>query len=223
MSSDVHDHVSLNIDVLGHLTVMRGGVRRELPRSRKTRGLVAYLAVTRRVHRRDDLCALFWEGATDPRSELRWSLTKIRAVIGTALGVSADGVGLAQGSVSVDAAVFRSVADQPIAEQGVADALNLWRGVPLADVEVDGQPAFQAWVAAEREALSTIRTNLLKAAVDFAWANPERALVAARRLVAHEPWNEWGHARVVQLLERFGRMAEARDFGVYSASIERRV
>jgi len=212
MSSVGTERVGLTIEVLGQLVVKRDGIRHDLPRSRKTRGLLAYLAFSGRPHRRDDLCALLWEGATDPRGELRWSLAKIKAAIGASLEVSPDGVGLSTDGLFVDVTAFLSLAQGPLTQQNVTEALALWRAAPLADLDVEGQPAFQAWVAAEREALGLIRIKLLKAGVELAWAEPEAALSAARRLVAQEPWSEWGHARVIQLLERCGRMTEAASY-----------
>jgi DNA-binding SARP family transcriptional activator len=52
--------------VLGNLTVIKNGVRLNLPRSKRTRALLAYLAITARPHRRDRLCALFWSLPDDP-------------------------------------------------------------------------------------------------------------------------------------------------------------
>ncbi|GAB2895906.1 hypothetical protein GCM10027093_34440 [Paraburkholderia jirisanensis] len=200
--------------------VMQRGERCALPASRKTRGLLAYLALAQRPCRRDELCDLLWDGASDPRGELRWSLAKIKLAIGAWLDVSQDGVALVSKSLCVDGVSFRALAREPLSQQNIAKALALWRGTPLADVEVGGQQSFQAWLAAERETLAGLRTNLLKAAVDLAWTHPEDALCAARRLVAAEPWNEWGHARVVQLLERCGRVCEATD---YAAATRRRL
>jgi DNA-binding SARP family transcriptional activator len=208
----VDSHANLSVGILGQLIVMRDGVRSELPASRKTRGLLAYLALMQRPCRREELCDLLWEGAADPRSELRWSLAKIKLAVGTWLKTSTDGVEFISDGLSVDSIAMRSLALQPMSEQRIAQALSLWRGPPLLDVEVRGQQAFQTWLAAERDSLAALRTNLLKSAVDLAWARPEDALSAARRLVAAEPWNEWGHARVVQLLERCGRVGEAADY-----------
>src|SRR5579859_345041 len=70
------------IGVLGPLLVTRDGLRKDLPRSRKTRGLLAYLALMPQACRREDLCDLLWDGTADPRSELRWSLAKIKAAVG---------------------------------------------------------------------------------------------------------------------------------------------
>src|SRR5512134_3666957 len=63
------------------MEVVRGGERVELPPSRKTRGLLAYLALTGRAHRRERLCGLLWDVADDPRGALRWSLSRLRAVV----------------------------------------------------------------------------------------------------------------------------------------------
>ena len=70
----------LQIGVLGELTVALDGKPVPLPASKKTRALLAYLAVVGRPLRRDHLCALLWEGPDDPRAALRWSLHKIRRI-----------------------------------------------------------------------------------------------------------------------------------------------
>src|SRR5262245_4886035 len=70
----------LEIRVLGALSASRDGRSLSLPASRKTRALLAYLAVVGRPTRRDHLCELFWEIPDDPRASLRWSLHKIRKI-----------------------------------------------------------------------------------------------------------------------------------------------
>jgi DNA-binding SARP family transcriptional activator len=183
---------NLAIGVLGPLVVTLDGLQRDLPRSRKTRGLLAYLALARRACRREDLCDLLWEGTADPRSELRWSLAKIRAAVGPWLQVSRDGITLAHENLLIDADTFRDMARQPLCGESIAEALTAWRGPPLADVEVRGHHAFEVWLSAERDFLASLRTRLLKAAVDCAWADPEDALSAARRLVSENPWGRVG-------------------------------
>ena len=71
----------LRVSVLGNLAVSRDGMRMQLPPSKKTRALLAYLAVTDRPHSRDRLCAMFWPVPDDPRAALRWSLTRLRPLI----------------------------------------------------------------------------------------------------------------------------------------------
>ena len=75
----------LEIRTLGGLAVIRDGESVTLPASRKTRALLAYLAVTARSHRRERLCELFWELPDDPRGALRWSLAKIRPLVDDAV------------------------------------------------------------------------------------------------------------------------------------------
>ena len=77
------DH-TLSLRLLGTLEVMRAGERIELPRSRKTRALLAYLVITQRPHRRQRLCDLLWEIPNDPRAALRWSLSKLRPLVNDA-------------------------------------------------------------------------------------------------------------------------------------------
>jgi DNA-binding SARP family transcriptional activator len=72
---------ALQLRVLGDLEVIRGDAVLELPPSRKTRGLLAYLALTDRPLRREQLCELLWEIPDDPRGSLRWSLSKIRKLV----------------------------------------------------------------------------------------------------------------------------------------------
>jgi len=71
----------LFLHFLGEVRVLRDGTMLELPPSRKTRALLAYLVVTGRAHRRERLCSLLWDLPDDPRGALRWSLSKLRALV----------------------------------------------------------------------------------------------------------------------------------------------
>jgi hypothetical protein len=61
----------LRVSVLGSLAVLHHHMRMLLPPSKKTRALLAYLAVTACPHSRDRLCAMFWPVPDDPRAALR--------------------------------------------------------------------------------------------------------------------------------------------------------
>ena len=71
----------LHVSVLGKLALVRDGGRISLPPSKKTRALLAYLAVTARPHRRERLCAMLWNIPNDPRAALRWSLSRLRPLV----------------------------------------------------------------------------------------------------------------------------------------------
>jgi hypothetical protein len=66
--------------LLGPLTATRQGLDIPMPSSRKVRALLGYLALAPRPKLRSHLCELLWDVANDPRSELRWCLTKLRTV-----------------------------------------------------------------------------------------------------------------------------------------------
>jgi len=65
----------LIIQTLGDLEVRRAGRSLLLPPSKKTRALLAYLAVTGRAHRRERLCSLLWD-VTDDLPEAERLLTE---------------------------------------------------------------------------------------------------------------------------------------------------
>ena len=72
---------AMTIRVLGDFEVLKGTERQELPHSRKTRALLAYLILSGRRHRRDRLCNLLWDVPDDPRASLRWSLSHLRSLV----------------------------------------------------------------------------------------------------------------------------------------------
>ena len=57
----------LAIKYLGDFQVLRDGGEVNLPPSRKTRALLAYLSLNQRRFRRDFLCDLLWEIPDDRR------------------------------------------------------------------------------------------------------------------------------------------------------------
>jgi DNA-binding SARP family transcriptional activator len=76
----------LLLHLLGDTALLCNGAPRPLPKSRKTRALLAFLAMQARPVRREALCDLLWESAADPRAALRWSLSKLRPLLETPSG-----------------------------------------------------------------------------------------------------------------------------------------
>ncbi|TIM59775.1 MAG: alpha/beta hydrolase, partial [Mesorhizobium sp.] len=112
--------IPLRVRLLGELQLVGAdGKALALPASRKTRALLGYLIATGQVHRRERLCDLFWDGPDDPRAELRWSLSKIRALLGDGsrarLVADRERVGIELGDALVDHAVVRSLAASSVA------------------------------------------------------------------------------------------------------------
>ncbi|MEO8505323.1 MAG: AAA family ATPase [Acidobacteriota bacterium] len=204
----------LRIRLLGGLEVERDGELLPLPASKKTRALLAYLAVEAAPQSRQRLCELFWEGPVDPRAELRWSLSKLRSLVDTAsalclraererialdlrpesVDVLARRLALAPGMTSVSTAVLESTGAQ-------------WHGEFLEGLELPDCHRFHQWLAARRESSRNEQAALL--AELSARADPAEALRHARAWLAIEPLDERAHARVIVLLGRAGKQHEA--------------
>jgi len=206
----------LQIRVLGALEVARTGARVELPRSRKTRALLAYLALTPREHRREWLCQLLWPGVDDPRGALRWSLSRLRPVVSDSgrgpLGASHDAVQLETKDVEVDALRMRRLTGaDPLGARtdALAEAAGLFRGDPLEGLDLPDAPDFQAWCVAQREELRRAEIRILDVLVDRLRPTPDEAVPYAQRRVRLDRDDEGGHVRLVEVLAAAGRGREA--------------
>jgi DNA-binding SARP family transcriptional activator/tetratricopeptide (TPR) repeat protein len=207
---------SLEIRLLGELEVRRAGRVLALPHSKKTRALIGYLVATRRPHSRDQLCELFWDGPDDPRGALRWSLTKIRSLLGDAESVHliADRERIAfdpAGAVVDLVAVHQDVGADPAtaSTEALSRAAGLFRGEFLDGADLPACYRYHEWWVAERESLRGLRTRILSVLVGRLHDQPESALASARTLVQIDPFSEAAHIAVIQLLNALGRTREA--------------
>jgi DNA-binding SARP family transcriptional activator len=208
----------LRVSVLGNLAVLRHNTRMQLPPSKKTRALLAYLAVTARAHSRDRLCAMFWAIPDDPRAALRWSLTRLRPLVDESdcqrIVADRETVGLDLGHVTVDISTLRgaarngtdSMSTDALRQATAALEGDFPEGVDLPDCHV-----FQSWCTGEREETRRLRVRLLTALVARLEDVPEEALPHARALSTLEPANETAQATLVRLLRATGRQREAEE------------
>jgi DNA-binding SARP family transcriptional activator len=143
-----------------------------LPRSKKCRALLGYLAVTGRAHRRDRLCDLFWDVADDPRGGLRWTLSRLRSVLPDGkevLQTDRESVQLCQDSLSVDATRLAALDGTDLSEVPTPRLQQLaaqYRGELLEGLELTDFLDFTAWCVAEREELRRTQCAVLKELVD---------------------------------------------------------
>jgi DNA-binding SARP family transcriptional activator len=208
---------SLEIRILGELAVVRAGRAVELPASKKTRALLAYLVTTGRPHLRERLCDLLWPGPDDPRAALRWSLTKIRALLDDhgATRILADRERVAYEPVQAvcDLVEVRAAIAPGLASVS-ADVLEAmaarFRGELLEGLDLPDAYRFHEWCVAEREAARAVRVAILTALVERRAGDPEAALRYARERVTVDPLCEAAHVTVVRLLTDLGRKREAQ-------------
>jgi DNA-binding SARP family transcriptional activator/tetratricopeptide (TPR) repeat protein/DNA polymerase III delta prime subunit len=208
---------ALKLRFLGEIAIERGERSLELPQSRKTRALLAYLVLNRRPQRRDRLCSLFWDVADDPRGALRWSLSRLRPLVDGSkrqrLVTDREHVSFDCDGVWVDVLAVRDQA-KALASNASTKALKamaeLFRGEFLEGLELPDFDEFQAWCIAEREQSRRLRVELLTEIVERLSADRGAALPYAKALVQTDPLNETAHASLVGLLLAEGRGKEAR-------------
>jgi DNA-binding SARP family transcriptional activator len=177
----------LRLSLLGPPQVTLGDVPVRFTR-RKALALLGYLAVTGRVHTRDELAALLCDEGSDgeARKGLRNALADLSAPLGDYLLVTRETLALRNGcSHWLDVAEFEATltsaiaADDPAALEG---AVGLYRGELLAGPAPRGAPLFEEWLLLERERLrALLAEGLLALAEALARRGPPPPPPAAPR------------------------------------------
>ena len=193
----------LTIRLLGDTTIACGEAARALPKSRKTRALLTFLALEAGPHRRERLCDLLWDSAADPRAALRWSLAKLRPVLetprGQALRTDAGLIGLDPSLVTVDVLQVSAPLQQPLevlpdAQLGSIETA-LAAGLPH-DLDLAGSDRFQLWIEGQREVMRSLHRRVLDEQAARACQGDE-ALARARKRAAHDPLDTAANAHLL--------------------------
>jgi DNA-binding SARP family transcriptional activator len=188
-------------------------------RTRKDRALLAYLALSEgRRHHRSRLAALLWgDVAGDPRQSLRQSLMGI-AQAGLALDAGRDHVRLDPARLAVDALDLRQLL-QSDAIRELERAVALYSGPLLEDLGPIA-PAFDDWLTVERERLAAAVVEAHRRLLDLyaAAGMPGRAIPAASRLVAGDPYREEARCELMLLYAECGHtQAAIAQYEAYAA------
>jgi DNA-binding SARP family transcriptional activator/TolB-like protein/Tfp pilus assembly protein PilF len=210
-------HPGLRIRVLGPLTVSRDGVPASLPRSRKVRGLLAFLALEPNAQSRSRLCDLFWDVPNDPRGELRWCLSKLRGVLDDGerhrvVTAGQDLIALDLSDCIVDAIEVERVVAQGIAQipsERLKELRDLEGGDLLEGMQLEESPEFSAWLSARRQRHRAIRIDVLR---ELTARAPRGSSDAFRHLEAWlqvAPFDQRAHELVLDALSKSGRAPEA--------------
>lgn len=218
----------LTLHVLGPLELVRGDRPVPLPRSRKTRALLGYLALARRPLRRERLCELLWDGPDDPRAALRWSLSKLRGLLDDEqhqrLHADRQSVRLDVAHLDVDGLFVAAKAGLlgELDDDELVRVLGRLRGELLEGLEVPHCPTYEAWLIAQRHAFRDLHVAVIDALAERWSAEPERVLPLARRRVELNPRDDASHLALLECLARAGRRAEAeQQFEVFRETFAR--
>jgi DNA-binding SARP family transcriptional activator/tetratricopeptide (TPR) repeat protein len=201
------DQVTLRLRLIGRMDAWGLASERVLPRVRKTRGILAVLAMSAgRAVLRSRLTGLFW--STRDREQARASLRQSLHELGQALGpcgqvllATRETATLVGDRLWVDATeVLRLGAAEPA-------ALDVVEGPLLEDL--DGlDPAFDTWLLEERRRFRERARSLAEGHFSAHDAAEARA-VAARRITAIDPAHEPGWLALMQALAELGDRAGA--------------
>jgi TolB-like protein/DNA-binding SARP family transcriptional activator len=207
----------LMIHLLGEMTIRRLGEARTLPPSRKTRALLAYLALQPRRQRRENLCQLIWEGPSDPRAALRWSLSKLKPLLstdeGTVLIVDRDGVELDRARCRVDVIAIRSALQERDGEPTTSELQGFDHELQagcLTGLHGVGGAELQLWIESEREAVRKLHRQVLDLLIERSSDAPRDALPLARKRVALDPLHTPFNLDLLRLLLEVSGLSEAQ-------------
>lgn len=206
---------TLTLRLFGGIMVLRDGTAVDLPQSRKTRALLAYLAATNTAQRRDRLCELFWDLPDDPKGSLRWSLSRLRPLVDDKQHVRlrADRQTAVLDLSDVDVDLQRVRVAARAAETLPIDELrrvgDLVEGAPLAALDLPECLGYQAWLIAERESARQAGKQVLRALVARLDRGSNEQLAYARNLAALAPEDEDAQAALIAALVSADRRTEA--------------
>jgi DNA-binding SARP family transcriptional activator len=207
----------LQVRLLGPPGVSRNGEPVPLPRSRKVRGLLAFLALEPKAVSRSRLCDLFWDVPNDPRGELRWCLSKLRGVLDDedrrrVVSRGPDLVTLDLSDCRVDALeVLRAAATnvEQASDEQLTEIARLIGGDLLEGEELDAGAELAAWLAARRQQLRAAHVAIVS---ELSARAPRGSSDAFRHLEAWlriAPFDQRAHEVVLDALSAAGRAPEA--------------
>ncbi len=206
----------LEVRLFGSLEVVRDGQVASLPQSKKTRALLAYLAVTGRAHRRERLCDLLWDVADDPRGALRWSLSKLRRVVdddARRIVANRETVAFESAGARIDSAELASGVARGVSSLSTDELEQLAimaRGEFLEGLDLPDFHEFAAWCVAERERARERQATVFGELVERLAGEPRRALPHVRRWVQSDAFSVPAKAALLRVLVGAGKLAEAQ-------------
>ena len=214
---------NVGIRLLGALSVSADGKPVPLPRSRKVRALLAYLALAPRPLGRSQLCELLWDVPNDPRGELRWSLSKIRSVIGPRVVTDGDAISLDLSGCTIDALEVDRAARagvESMDRERQRELVALIEGEFLEGLEIERSPAFSSWLTAQRRRFRACEAALLEQLATR--SDGEEAFGYLDKWLQLAPFDRRVHELLLTRLAAGGRIREgeqhlSRAIGLFEA------
>lgn len=200
----------LELRLLGPLKLLRAGAAETLPPSRKVRALLAYLALASRPVPRERLCSLLWQVPDDPRGELRWCLSKLRALLDDPAHrrvlACDDGIALDLAGCDVDVLRLLAAAEAGFGRLGDTELQSLTAAAEqefLEGTELAQSIEFEHWVASRRSEFRSFEIALVAETARRTARGTPAGWAAARRWIELSPFDIGAHARfLAELYDR---------------------
>jgi DNA-binding SARP family transcriptional activator/TolB-like protein len=208
---------ALQIRVLGPLDVCRHGESVPLPRSRKVRALLAFLALGEGAASRSRLCDLLWDVPNDPRGELRWCLSKLRGVLDgddrtRVVAIGTERISLDLSDCLVDALevdrALRGGAEHLTPER--MTELREWFGGDLLEgLQIDGSPEFNAWLSGQRQRYRALHVSVLRQLALRAPADSDERMRCLHDWLGRAPFDLQAHEVMLAALVKRRSLRDA--------------
>lgn len=198
----------MELRLLGPIALVDGDRSLTLPRSRKTRALLGYLAAGEKAVRRERLCELLWDIPDDPRAALRWSLSKLRALLGTSIVADREAVQLDLDQLDTDFHRMKRAATGSCASLSTAEleTLAATSGDFLEGLDLPHCDGFNAWRTAIAEDVRRWRCAIWRE-LSQRDLPAERLLPFARAWLECAPGDVEAQANLMRCLQAAGRQA----------------
>lgn len=219
---------SLSIRLLGPLAIMRDDVPVVLPSSRKLRALLAYLALAPHPVSRSRLCELLWDVPNDPRGELRWCLSKLRAALDEAglrrVETDGDMVSLRLDDVHVDALDAASAVAEGVQTLDLVRLQAIsqhFAGDFLDGLELDRSPHFGSWLTAQRRRFSACHVAVLEHIIGLLPRGADEAGAYIDKWLELAPFDGRAHVALLENLARRGQIGAGEEHLATAAELFR--
>ncbi|BFM13248.1 hypothetical protein R50072_34010 [Simiduia litorea] len=186
--------MNITIKTLGEFRLFKNNEEISLPKSKRSRALLAFLAMTARPHRRDRLCEIFWEIPNDPRGALRWSLSKIRPLINDTtterLIADRERVALLTPDIELDIHVMdKKISEHTLSIDEIKTLLKQLEEPFLMGIDLPSQSLFQRWLESERHEINKMYGRALAKLSLHPNLTPHEKLNWLKLWLDHEPYN----------------------------------
>ncbi len=201
--------------LLGDIRLTVEGSEISLPKSRKARALLAYLALSKHSVSRSWLSEFLFHNTSDPKGNLRWCISRLEACYsrlenGNLISRENDALSLTIQSESVDIIKLQQLSQNGPFQEAEYDFLeHAASNTFLSGLELNNAPSYDAWRATTQ---SNISPYIEKALESASGANTDNQLSEkyARLFINYAPHRERAWIHLITAAQRLGKDHEAK-------------